>query len=80
MVAMIMSLFFKFIELIPSSCVTGLDCEGVHQLVYNSIMTCDVDTRTHFYCNVVLSGGNTMYPGEKLIHVGYIKSVVLYDQ
>ena len=31
---------------------------------FNSIMKCDVDIRNHLYANTVLSGGNTMYPGE----------------
>ena len=36
---------------------------GIHGLCYNAIMKCDVDTRKDFYCNIVLSGGNTMFPG-----------------
>jgi len=41
----------------------GLEDEGIHQLVYTSIMKCDVDIRKDLYANTVLSGGSTMYPG-----------------
>ena len=30
---------------------------------FNSIMKCDIDIRPHLYGNVVVSGGNTMFPG-----------------
>ena len=30
---------------------------------YNSIFKCDLDIRCDLYRNVVLSGGNTMFPG-----------------
>ena len=36
---------------------------GVHKMAYTSIMKCDVDIRKDLYANVVLSGGNTMFPG-----------------
>merc|ERR1712054_270653 len=41
----------------------GLECAGVHETTYNSIMKCDVDIRKDLYCNIVLSGGTTMYNG-----------------
>ena len=43
--------------------VLGMNSLGIHGLCYNAIMKCDVDTRKDFYCNIVLSGGNTMFPG-----------------
>ncbi|ORY03885.1 Actin/actin-like protein [Basidiobolus meristosporus CBS 931.73] len=39
------------------------ECQGVSQLIYNSISNCDVDVRPHLFNNIVLSGGNTLYPG-----------------
>ena len=36
---------------------------GIHELCHNSIMMCDMDMRKHMFCNIVLSGGNTMFPG-----------------
>ena len=41
----------------------GMECHGIHQLTYNSIMKCDVDVRKDLYVNTVLSGGTTMFPG-----------------
>ncbi|KAJ5068629.1 actin-10-related [Anaeramoeba ignava] len=37
--------------------------EGVHEMIYNSIMKCDKDIRNDLYGNIVLSGGSTMFPG-----------------
>ena len=41
----------------------GLEQAGVHDLVFQSIMKCDVDIRRDLYGNVVLEGGNTMFDG-----------------
>uniref|UniRef100_A0A5K3FIX8 Actin n=1 Tax=Mesocestoides corti TaxID=53468 RepID=A0A5K3FIX8_MESCO len=41
----------------------GLECTGIHETTYNSIMKCDLDIRKDLYANVVMSGGSTMYPG-----------------
>ena len=40
-----------------------MDVVGIQRLTHNSIMKCDVDIRKELYGNVVLSGGNTMFPG-----------------
>ena len=37
---------------------------GIHEMMYNSIMACDVDIRKDMYNSIVLSGGSTMFPGE----------------
>ena len=36
---------------------------GVHDVVYHSIMKCDVSLRHCLYANIVLAGGSTMLPG-----------------
>ena len=36
---------------------------GLHELVYQSIMKCDLDVRKDLYSNIVLSGGSTNFPG-----------------
>ena len=36
---------------------------GIHELCHKSIMKCDMDIRKHMYSNIVLSGGNMMFPG-----------------
>eukprot|EP01083_Nonionella_stella_P175497 611322_1 len=41
----------------------GMEQEGIHKLLYQSIMKCDVDIRRDLYTNMVLSGGSTMFPG-----------------
>jgi actin-related protein len=41
----------------------GVECVGIHETCYNSIMKCDVDIRKDLYANTVLSGGSTMFPG-----------------
>ena len=41
----------------------GMDAFGIHRICFNSIMKCDVDIRRDMYANIVLSGGNTMFPG-----------------
>ena len=37
------------------------EANGVHGITGKAIMKCDVDIRKVHYCNVVLSGGTTMY-------------------
>jgi actin-related protein len=41
----------------------GIESPGIHQMVFNSIMDCDLDIRKDLFCNVVLSGGTTMFHG-----------------
>eukprot|EP01083_Nonionella_stella_P021559 59767_1 len=36
--------------------------EGIHKLLNESIMKCDVDLKRDWYGNIVLSGGSTMFP------------------
>mmetsp|Transcript_8918 Transcript_8918/g.14331 ORF Transcript_8918/g.14331 Transcript_8918/m.14331 type:complete len:376 (+) Transcript_8918:83-1210(+) len=41
----------------------GLEADGIHKTMFNTIMACDVDIRKDLYSNVVLSGGTTMFGG-----------------
>ncbi|KAK3090457.1 hypothetical protein FSP39_011997 [Pinctada imbricata] len=41
----------------------GVDAPGVHQMIYNSFMNCEIDTRNDLYCNILIEGGSTMFPG-----------------
>eukprot|EP01017_Pseudomicrothorax_dubius_P043766 TRINITY_DN7349_c0_g2_i6.p1 TRINITY_DN7349_c0_g2~~TRINITY_DN7349_c0_g2_i6.p1 ORF type:complete len:380 (-),score=85.75 TRINITY_DN7349_c0_g2_i6:346-1485(-) len=34
---------------------------GIHELIFQSIMKCDMDVRRDFYRNIVLAGGTTMF-------------------
>jgi len=54
---------FRCPEALFQPSMVGLEASGIHQLVYDSIMKCDVDIRKDLYANIVLSGGSTMYVG-----------------
>jgi len=54
---------FRTPEALFNPSMLGMEDEGIHDLVYTSIMKCDVDIRKDLYANIVLSGGSTMYPG-----------------
>jgi len=54
---------FRTPEALFDPSVVGLESDGIHKLVFESIMKCDVDIRKDLYANIVLSGGSTMYPG-----------------
>merc|ERR1719502_1292532 len=41
----------------------GKEAGGIHEMIFQSIMKCDVDLRRDIYSNIVLSGGTTMFPG-----------------
>merc|ERR1719242_321000 len=41
----------------------GMSMEGIHKLLFNSIMKTDLDIRRDLYGNVVLTGGSTMFHG-----------------
>ncbi|KAI9347469.1 actin family [Pilaira anomala] len=36
---------------------------GIHEIIYNTIMKCDVDIHQDLYSQIVLAGGNTMLDG-----------------
>jgi len=40
-----------------------LDLEGIHKLIFQSIMKCDVDIQKDLFRNIVMSGGSTMFNG-----------------
>lgn len=54
---------FQSPECLFQPSLLGVDCKGLHEIVYDSIMKCDVDLRRDLYANIILSGGSTMYPG-----------------
>ena len=49
--------------LFQPSLLGNMECCGIHETCYKSIMKCDIDTRRDLFCNIALSGGNTMFPG-----------------
>ena len=54
---------FRCPEALFQPSLLGMDACGIHETTYNSIMKCDIDIRMTLYGNIVLSGGNTMFPG-----------------
>lgn len=54
---------FRCPEVLFQPSFIGMESNGIHETVYNSIMKCDVDIRKDLYANTVLSGGSTMFAG-----------------
>lgn len=54
---------FKCTEPLFKPANYGLEMPAIHEMVYQSIMKCDLDVRKDLYANVILSGGSTMFPG-----------------
>jgi actin-related protein 2 len=57
----------------------------VHEIVFDTIQSSDIDLRLDFYKSIVLSGGTTMYPGfssrlEKEIKELYLQKVLKGDK
>ena len=41
----------------------GYEMPAFQEMIFQSIMKCDLDVRKDLYTNVILSGGNTMFTG-----------------
>ncbi|CCI47769.1 hypothetical protein ABG067_005685 [Albugo candida] len=54
---------FRAAEVLFQPALIGKEASGVHDCTFQTIMKCDVDIRKDLYCNIVLSGGTTMFPG-----------------
>ena len=55
---------FKCPEAIFQPSLLGMDkLNGVQHFLKNSIMKCDIEIKQEMFTNIILSGGNTMYPG-----------------
>ncbi|ORX51308.1 Actin/actin-like protein [Hesseltinella vesiculosa] len=39
------------------------DSIGIHHMVYQSVSSCDIDLRPLLFNNIVVTGGNTLFPG-----------------
>jgi len=52
-------------EILFQPSLYGFEFPGVHQLVYDSIMSCELDVRRELFGNIILSGGTTMMTGFK---------------
>lgn len=56
---------FRCPEALFDPSLLGFSAPGLVGVLFDAIMRCDphVDVRRELYANVVLSGGNTMFPG-----------------
>jgi actin-related protein len=54
---------FRCPEVLFQPSFLGMEEYGIQDATYNSIIKCDMDIRKALYNNIVLSGGNTMFPG-----------------
>jgi len=54
---------FRVPEVLFDPLMSGRELLGIHQATYTSIQKCDIDLRRDLFKNIVLSGGNTMFPG-----------------
>jgi len=43
----------------------NIEGQGMAELVFNAIQAGEIDMRQELYRHIVLSGGSTMYPGNK---------------
>eukprot|EP01084_Bolivina_argentea_P257555 433962_1 len=50
-------------EIIFTPNLVRYNSEGIHKLLFNSIMRCDDSIRKDMWFNIVLCGGNTMFNG-----------------
>ena len=50
-------------EVLFNPAVAGQEDSGLHELVYASIMKCDVDIRKELFANIIVSGGSSLLPG-----------------
>ena len=54
---------FRSVEAMFQPSFLGMESAGIHEMVYNSVMKCDIDVRKDLFGNTVMSGGSTMFPG-----------------
>jgi actin beta/gamma 1 len=70
---------FRCPEALFAPSFLGMESAGVHELVYNSIMKCDVDLRKDLYHNVILCGGTATTTASIIVIVIVVIILVLVD-
>ncbi|KAL9652600.1 hypothetical protein ABK040_000167 [Willaertia magna] len=50
-------------EILFDPMMLGKDCSGVAQMCFNTFNSCPLDVKKDFYSSIILSGGNTLFPG-----------------
>ena len=56
---------FRCPEALFQPSMIDVDSPGIHELINNSIMNCPVDIQGLLYCNIILSGGSSIFEGIK---------------
>jgi len=54
---------FRCPEILFQPALFGIEKPGIHELIYKTIMSCDIDTRKYLWGNLVFIGGSTLFPG-----------------
>eukprot|EP00929_Paragymnodinium_shiwhaense_P115830 TRINITY_DN84976_c0_g1_i1.p1 TRINITY_DN84976_c0_g1~~TRINITY_DN84976_c0_g1_i1.p1 ORF type:complete len:375 (-),score=76.96 TRINITY_DN84976_c0_g1_i1:111-1235(-) len=54
---------FRVPEVLFNPMMCGRELPGIHDSTYKCVTQCDIDVRKELFRNIVLSGGNTMFPG-----------------
>lgn len=54
---------FRCPELLFNPALIGKEDPGIHETLYKTIMSCDVDIRAKLFENIVMSGGTSMFDG-----------------
>lgn len=54
---------FRCPEVLFQPSLVGKECLSVHEAVYKTIMSCDIDLRAVFFMNIIIAGGSTLFKG-----------------
>ena len=54
---------FRCPEALFQPSILGMESCGIPESIYNAIMKCNIEIRQELYGNIVISGGNSMFPG-----------------
>ena len=54
---------FRCPEMLFKPYLNDMKCDGIHKVLFDSIMKCDKDIHKELFANIILSGGSTMYEG-----------------
>jgi actin beta/gamma 1 len=54
---------FRIPEVLFAPCMLGMDGSGIQDMVFQTIMSCDVDIRKDLYSNIVIAGGSSCFSG-----------------
>ena len=54
---------FRCPEVLFQPSLVGKERLGIHQMIFDSIIKCDIDIRKDLFANIVLAGGSSMFPG-----------------